>query len=399
MLMNRSFFAKLQKVKLFLKPKKIVIVDKINNVEDEIMKKIGCSDYEELTFPNIIYINFLIYSFFLCFFKGYRLRIAYYVSFIKIADPKLVLTFTDNNIFFYTLKSLLKKKIYFISHQNGWRASLSDLFDKRIQKAVSSFNLSCDYIFSFSKLVSNLYSDIIKCEVIETGCYINNYYKKINSKNKSVKKIIFISTSDFNVESRYNIKNKFFFSYEKAIIKFLFKYCLNKNISLHIYPKFTYLRKEHKNELEFFKNNLPSEYFNKKWFMIKKTSPKFIYKNIKNYDLAVSTESTLGYELLARGFKCIILKARCDFLKKNFNINFSDSFEYGWPLKIKKRYGFFWSNIFDIKIFTKLLINVSKINYLEWNKILYKERNKLYFHDYNNKRFYNVLKKIIYEKN
>ena len=133
--------------------------------------------------------------------------------------------------------------------------------------------------------------------------------------------------------------------------------------------------------------------------MIKKTSPKFIYKNIKNYDLAVSTESTLGYELLARGFKCIILKARCDFLKKNFNINFSDSFEYGWPLKIKKRYGFFWSNIFDIKIFTKLLINVSKINYLEWNKILYKERNKLYFHDYNNKRFYNVLKKIIYEKN
>ena len=67
MLMNRSFFAKLQKVKLFLKPKKIVIVDKINNVEDEIMKKIGCSDYEELTFPNIIYINVLIYSFFCVF--------------------------------------------------------------------------------------------------------------------------------------------------------------------------------------------------------------------------------------------------------------------------------------------------------------------------------------------
>ena len=118
MLMNRSFFAKLQKVKLFLKPKKIVIVDKINNVEDEIMKKIGCSDYEELTFPNIIYINVLIYFFFLCFFKGYRLRIAYYVSFIKIADPKLVLTFTDNNIFFYTLKSLLKKK--YILYLTKW---------------------------------------------------------------------------------------------------------------------------------------------------------------------------------------------------------------------------------------------------------------------------------------
>ena len=396
--MFKSFIKKLPNLKLFLGSKKVIIVDNINNVEDEVMKKIKVYDYIELSYPNTIYINVLIRALILKMFKGYKLRMSYYLSFIQIADPKLVLTFTDNNIFFYSLKNLVKKNIYFVSHQNGWRANLSDLFDKKIQKPVDSFYLSCDYIFSFSKLISSLYSNIIDCKVLETGCYINNNYKKIQFKKKKIKKLIFISTSDFNVEKRYNIKNKFFFSYEKSILKFIFQYCLENNISLYIYPKFIQSRKEFKNEINFFKKNLPLNYFNKKWFMVKKNNPKHIYKNISKFDLAVSTESTLGYELLARGFKCIILKARRDYLKKKFNINFSESFNYGWPKKLKKKYGYFWSNIFDEKIFKKIFNQVSNFSNKKWNKILYTERNKLYFHDYGNKRFYQILNNIINEK-
>ena len=104
-------------------------------------------DHVELSYPNTIYLNVLIRSIIIKILKGYKLRISYYLSFIQIADPKLVLTFTDNNVFFYSLKNLIKK-VYFISHQNGWRANLSDLFDKKIQKPVRQFDLSCDYIFS-----------------------------------------------------------------------------------------------------------------------------------------------------------------------------------------------------------------------------------------------------------
>jgi len=167
--MIKSFFKILQNLKFFLGPKKVIIVDNINNVEDEIMKKIRVYDYAELLYPNTIYVNVLIRALILKIFKGYKLRISYYLSFIQIADPKLVLTFTDNNIFFYSLKNLIKKKIYFISHQNGWRANLSDLFDKQIQKPVDQFYLSCDYIFSFSKLISSLYNNIIDSKVIESG--------------------------------------------------------------------------------------------------------------------------------------------------------------------------------------------------------------------------------------
>ena len=108
--MIKSFLKKIQKLKFFLSPKKIVILDNINNVEDEIMKKIRAYDYTELSYPNIIYINVLFRALFLTIIKGYKLRISYYLSFIKIAKPKLVLTFTDNNVFFYTLKNLIKKK-------------------------------------------------------------------------------------------------------------------------------------------------------------------------------------------------------------------------------------------------------------------------------------------------
>jgi surface carbohydrate biosynthesis protein len=106
----------------------------------------------------------------------------------------------------------------------------------------------------------------------------------------------------------------------------------------------------------------------------------------------------LGYELLARGFKCVILKARCDYLKKRFNINFSESFNHGWPLKFKKNYGDFWSNKFDQKIFKKILVHISNLNYREWNKILFNNRNKLYNHNYKNKKFYKILNQILNEK-
>lgn len=396
--MIKSFFKKIQNLKLFLSPTKVVIIDKINNVEDEIMKKFKVYDYVELSYPNTIYLNVLIRSIIIKILKGYKLRISYYLCFIQIADPKLVLTFTDNNVFFYSLKNLIKKKIYFISHQNGWRANLSDLFDKKIQKPVSQFDLCCDYIFSFSKLSSSLYRDIIKCKVIETGCFINNRFKSVKFKTKKVKKLIFISTSDFNVEKRYKIKNQYFFSYEKAVMKFIFEYCLENNISLYIYPKFIHSRKEYKTEINFFKENLPLKFFNKKWFMVKKNNPLYIYKNISKYDLAISTDSTLGYELLARGFKCVILKARRDYLKKKFNINFSESFDYGWPQKQKKNYGYFWTNKYDKKIFNQLLTQVGKLSNRKWDEILYIERNRLYTYDHKNKKFYNILKKIIHEK-
>ena len=60
--------------------------------------------------------------------------------------------------------------------------------------------------------------------------------------------------------------------------------------------------------------------------------------------------------------------------------------------------GYFWSNIFDEKIFKKIFNQVSNSSNKKWNKILYTERNKLYFYDYGNKRFYQILNNIINEK-
>ena len=44
----------------------------------------------------------------------------YYIEYIKICNPKILITFIDNNLIFYKLKKYFPN-IYFISVQNGIR--------------------------------------------------------------------------------------------------------------------------------------------------------------------------------------------------------------------------------------------------------------------------------------
>lgn len=393
--MSRSFFGKIQRLYIFLKKSKIVVIDKINNVEDDVLKNVQIKTHNHLSFPSEIYLEIFIKALFLKIFKGYKFRIAYYVSFINTSKPKAVLTFTDNNIFFYSIKKLCNVNATFFSHQNGWRGNLSDLFDKKLNRSLRKYKLSCDYIFCFSNLLKDLYGGLIDSKVITSGCYINNKFKKIIPKNKKIKKLVYISTSDFNVKDRYKIENEKFFSYEIEIIRFLLKYCIKKKILLYIYPKFKYSHEGHIKEKKFFSLNLDKKYFNKNWFLIKKKNPFDIYKNVNKYDLFVSTDSTLGYELLARNVKCMLFRARVDYLKKKFNINFSKSFEHGWPNILKKKSGEYWSNEYDLNIFEKILNNVSSYSVSKWKYILNRDRYNLYYHDYKNRKFLKILNKIV----
>ena len=53
----------------------------------------------------------------------------YLKKYIKLINPKAVVTFVDNNIFFYELKNSFQDKI-FISIQNGFRLAVDDILDE-----------------------------------------------------------------------------------------------------------------------------------------------------------------------------------------------------------------------------------------------------------------------------
>ena len=79
------------------------------------------------------------------FWKGKPLR-AYTEKFIQAVSPKLVITFIDNNIWFYCIsKRFPDVKTIFI--QNGFRSVVNDVFGGRL---VKSENYHVDHMLVFS---------------------------------------------------------------------------------------------------------------------------------------------------------------------------------------------------------------------------------------------------------
>ena len=79
----------------------------------------------------------------------------YYIKYIELSDPKIVITFIDNNFIFYQLKKYFRSK-KFISIQNGHRMAYGDIFGF-LQKNKKIKNLSADMIFTFNKNIMSEY--------------------------------------------------------------------------------------------------------------------------------------------------------------------------------------------------------------------------------------------------
>ena len=118
---------KLIKAKYFYsKPtkKKILFFDG-NNI-GIIKKYFGSNSYETLYVRG----ENLNVSIILKMFLNLKFSFKHYIYFyIQSVDPKVIITFTDNSIFFYKFKKLFPK-IKFIAIQNGYRTKNKDIFSE-----------------------------------------------------------------------------------------------------------------------------------------------------------------------------------------------------------------------------------------------------------------------------
>ena len=144
--------------KVFSKPKsnKIVIFDMM---QSEFLKKIIKRNNVEILCTrgevlNLYVLTLLILNNFFLIFSLKKLRLNYFILYLKIVNPKLIITYCDNDPFFYTLKPYFSNKI-FISVQNGYRYYGEDFFEVLKNRKIS--NLSCDYIFCFNEQIAKYY--------------------------------------------------------------------------------------------------------------------------------------------------------------------------------------------------------------------------------------------------
>lgn len=298
----------------------------------------------------------------------------YCKTYIKILNPKIIITRTDNDINFYKLKYFFPD-VKFISVQNGYRFQGRDWFqdlEKNYKKTKKK--LTTDYLFCFNKYYADYLNKYVSFIPIIIGSYKNNFEKlKKNVTNK--KDLLFISQIN-----PYRNDFKKFYSLEKKILPIISLYCKKKKLKLFILPRRSAAEANYIKELAFYKS-LPNFTFN----FINRKKKDNVYQILDRFLNILTVDSTLGYEALRRRKKVFFFHLR----KFSLNGRIMED-KFAWPKENKANKNFFIKKIDKDSIFKFLSLNI-KIKYSEWLK-----RNKFSFSDvihYDNQN--TKLKKLI----
>ncbi len=299
-------------------------------------------------------------------FQPKKIWEAYIYTYIKQTDPKIIITFVDNNFYFYTLKNKFPK-IKFIAIQNGYRFFKDDIFGYLKDHTNKNNSLKCDYIFCFNNYVAKLYEKHIICKTIKIGSFRNNLTKIRKNRKKF---ILFISSYGLNSS---NI--------EKKIIPIISNYCKKYNIKLLILGRTSSI-----NEVKFY-NSLNQN----KDFQYINNDPTNLHQSYNLLDQAntvISLNATLGYESLGRGVKTVFINLN------DRKLNCKSYLTFAWPIKSKKN-GQFWLGVFKKEKILETLNSVYKMRQKDWKTKITPIVKDLMNYNYGNKIFLNKINNLI----
>ena len=283
----------------------------------------------------------------------------YYFEYIKLLNPKVVITLIDNNIFFYKLKTKFPN-IKFISIQNGLRHESTDwweLLKKRKKRDI----LKADKYFTYSEKYGTEVKKFIDCKIVPVGNFRNNFVKI----KKKVEKSSTLFISQYRDD---HILKKDCFIIERRFLPILNKYCKNKNLKLNILGS---SNKFFKKEKKYFEKILKSKNFR----FFKRTKYPNNYKILDKFENIIFIDSSMGYEAIARKKKVAVFPLR--------KINLSSQFrEFGWPYKIRNN--FFMGQKITYPEVEKILNNVINLKQNIWEKNIYPSINKICLYNYQN---------------
>ena len=197
----------------------------------------------------------------------------------------------------------------------------------------------------------------------------------MNKKNE----IIYISTYKNLILNKKVYKNltwNEFIKNEKALIDHIKNFCLINNFSLTVLGRYD----EKSGEKDYFIKNFGKD-FNFKY--IPNSKDRQTYAIPKKFKLAITIDSTLGYEMLAAGCKVALIGVRPDIYPFNTR-------NYLWP-NYQKSKGFYWINGENIQYeeLSSLFTNLLKKNKEEWDREIKIIREDVINYDPGNNVFLN----------
>ena len=311
-------------------------------------------------------INIFIVLKMLCSFQNSHAK--YRVKFIKTVQPKVVITFIDNDVTFYSLKSLVSGP-QFISVQNGLRHNYSfnskgGLLDQ-LNEVSKQISLTCDYICVFGLASAKLFSTYINTKTLITGSIQNNFREK-NMPHAMTSDVVFVSQLQAFTLKGSSVKVYFgqqgitiseFFEAERQIVRALDKYCEENALRLVVCGK---RDQTHRYEREFFESILQPKKPN---FLVRENGSS-TYDAIDATGLVVTIDSTIGYESLSIGKRVAFMSGRTQSADAVGLAQTRDT-NFGYPLDLPAK-GNFWTNQATATELTRILDYLQAVTDKEW---------------------------------
>jgi surface carbohydrate biosynthesis protein len=292
-----------------------------------------------------------------CLLTGNLSAENYARQFIKVAKPKLILTFIDNFPPYYLLKNEFPNiEVWLI--QNGIRSYRGDLFGL-LDATSSNRTNQVDKMFVFGAAIGKKYLEYISGEIVVHGSLKNNLVSILPPKKNSV---AYISTyrpgqkRSFVVpesQPEQPITYEQIVTRRETVILWLAEYCKENQLQLKIVGKDENPQRE--------ENYYRSLLKNYKFEFVARRQASSSYEAIDRSEFVVFTSSTLGYESLARGKRTAALMLDAEIIG-------AEALKFGWPAKFQDD-GPFWTHRLNELRLDEIMDFLREVDDAEWDKI------------------------------
>lgn len=289
------------------------------------------------------------------FRRGKKLN-AYIDCYIERVHPRLIVTFIDNSLNFFTI-SQRHPNIKTLLIQNGWRAYCGDILEAiEGMDAKLRNTLAVDYMMFFGSELGLRYTRYVAGVALPMGSIKNNLIPRTQSSQRGL--IAFASqwhNDGFYMGDIFYTQEEFFGQTDRPIIQCLGHYAEKKNKKLAIIPRNRKHDDLRMQEEEYFRRLLGKE-----CVFLEPQGLHPSYQALDAADVVVAVDSTLGYESIARGNKTAIFSIRGNLLGIQGR-------SYGWPGDFPAE-GPFWTNLPDSDAYVRILDYLFEVDDVQWRK-------------------------------
>lgn len=357
-MMLKTFLVKLKTFyHLFVKPKKsftrprqaqVVIYHKASvSVLSPYLTKYST---ELLSIGDSVYLICFLYAVFKCALSRARLLDAYTDAFIRMTQAKVVITFIDNAVDFYTISRRLPN-VKTILVQNGTRDNWLERLNPKVSRRV-------DYMFVHGAAIGRFYQKYISGNILVTGSLKNNNIPVQRNPVKDT--VLYISQfhamhdgmdSFWITPDGRSVTAEEFFAIESVLIKWLANWCQLNKKRLLVAGRDSESQGEEKAFYSKCLKDIEWEYF-------PRSTGYSSYELVDKAEMLVTLDSTLGYESLCRHTKLAFLSCRSEKLA-------AETKKFGWPAILPEN-GFFWTNRADEQEIRRVLDQVNVLSAEQW---------------------------------